>query len=199
MSQQINLYQPIFRTTRKVFSAFTIAQTAGVFIVGLLLIYGYASWHVAGLGEDIAALDAQRTTAMAQLQTLSAQSTPAPRSQLVEDQLREAEIEVAQKERLLVAFQTRRFGETRGFSRHFTALARERLDGLWLTHVIIRDGGIALAGAAEAGELVPRYLARIGRDAAFTGTEFPYLQLTRGDEPSAPVEFSVTTTAEGAE
>lgn len=198
MSQQINLYQPIFRTTRKIFSAVTIAQTAGIFIVGLLLIYGISSWHVARLGNDIAGLDAQRQAAMAQLQSLSVQTVPAPRSRLVEDQLREAEIEVAQKERLLVAFQTRRFGETRGFSRHFTALARERLDGLWLTRVVIRDGGIALAGAAEAGELVPRYLARIGRDSAFAGTEFPYLQLTRGDQRGAPVEFSVTTAAEGA-
>ena len=199
MSQQINLYQPIFRTTRKVFSAVTIAQTAGIFVVGLLLIYGYASWHVASLGDDIAALDAQRTAAMGQLQALSAQSAPAPRSRLVEDQLREAETEVAQKERMLDAFQTRRFGETRGFSRHFAALARERIDGLWLTRVAIRDDGLALAGAAEAGELVPRYLARIGRDSAFTGTEFPYLQLTRGDESAAPVEFSVTTTVESTE
>lgn len=199
MSQQINLYQPIFRTTRKIFSAVTIAQTAGIFVVGLLLIYGYARWHVAALGDDIAALDAQRSAAMAQLQTLSAQSTPAPRSRIVTDQLREAEIEVAQKERLLVAFQTRRFGETRGFSRHFSALARERIDGLWLTRVVIRDGGVSLAGAAEAGELVPRYLARIGRDGAFAGTEFPFLQLTRGDERSAPVEFTVTTSERSVE
>lgn len=199
MSQQINLYQPIFRTTRKIFSAVTIAQTAGIFIIGLLLIYGYASWHVAALGNDIATLDAQRSAAMTQLRALSAQTVPAPRSRLVEDQLREAEIEVAQKERLLVAFKTRRFGETRGFSRHFSALARERLNGLWLTRVVIRDGGVSLAGAAEAGELVPRYLARIGRDGAFAGTEFPYLQLTRGDERGAPVEFTVTTSSGSTE
>ena len=42
MTQQINLYQPIFRTQKKIFSATTIAQAAGLFVVGLLLIYGYA-------------------------------------------------------------------------------------------------------------------------------------------------------------
>ena len=193
MTQQVNLYQPIFRKQRKVFSAITIAQAAGLFIVGLLLIYGYARWQVAALGDDISALETQRNAAMLQLQVLSAQSQPAPRSRLIADQLREAEIEVRQKERLLRAFQTRRVGNMRGFSAHFTALARQQLDGLWLTRIAIRDDGIELVGAAEIGELVPRYLQRLGTEAAFAGTEFARLQLSRGDERDAPVEFEVST------
>ena len=193
MTQQVNLYQPIFRKQRKVFSAITIAQAAGLFVVGLLLIYGYARWQVAALGGDISALETQRNAAMLQLQVLSAQSQPAPRSRLIADQLREAEIEARQKERLLRAFQTRRVGNMRGFSAHFTALARQQLDGLWLTRIAIRDDGIELVGAAELGELVPRYLQRLGSEAAFAGTEFARLQLARGDERDAPVEFEVST------
>ena len=77
MTQQINLYQPIFRKQRKVFSAVTIAQAAGLFVVGLLLIYGYGRWQVAALGADIAALELQRNAAMLQLQVLSARAAPA--------------------------------------------------------------------------------------------------------------------------
>ena len=199
MTQQVNLYQPIFRKQRKVFSAVTIAQAAAVFIVGLLLIYGYGRWQLAALGADIDALELQRNAAMLQLQVLSAQSQPAPRSRLIADQLREAEIEARQKEGLLRAFQTRRVGNMRGFSAHFTALARQQLDGLWLTRVEIRDDGIELVGAAELGELVPRYLQRLGSEAAFAGTEFARLQLSRGDERDAPVEFEVSTSAAVAE
>lgn len=196
MSQQINLYQPIFRKQRKVFSAVTIAQGAGLFVLGMALIYGYARWQVSALGADIAALDAQRHAAMIQLQALSAQAQPT-RSRLIDDQLREAEIETRQKQRLLRAFETRRVGNTRGFAGHFEALARQRIDGVWLTHVEIRDDGVSLAGAAELGELVPRYLARLGQERAFSGTEFARLQLTRGEARGAPIDFEVSTAPTG--
>ena len=193
MSQQINLYQPLFRRQRKLFSAMTIAQAAGLFIAGLALIYAYGSWQVSSLGGEIATLEAQRRVAMTQLQTLSEQTRPTTRSQIVADQLREAERETLQKRRLLVAFQTRRLGNTRGFAAHLEALARQRIDGLWLTRVEVRDGGVALAGETEAGELVPRYLARLGGEPAFRGTEFSRFKLTRGEERGAPVLFDVAT------
>lgn len=199
MTQQINLYQPIFRTQRKIFSAVTIAQAAGVFVVGLLLIYGYARWQVASLGDDIDGLEAQRTASMMQLQALSEQTASRPRSRLIEDQLREAERETIQKQRLLRAFQTRSVGNTRGFSAHFVALARHRIDGLWLTAVQVHDDGFAMRGAAEAGELVPRYLARIGKESAFADTVFAQLQLSRGDDDDSPIEFSATTALERSE
>ena len=80
----------------------------------------------------IEALELQRNAAMLQLQVLSAQARPASRARLIDDQLREAEIEARQKERLLRAFETGRIGNVSGFSAHFTALARQQLDGLWL-------------------------------------------------------------------
>jgi MSHA biogenesis protein MshI len=177
----------------------TIAQAAGVFVVGLLLIYGYARWQVASLGEDIDGLEAQRTASMIQLQALSEQSATRPRSRLIDDQMREAERETLQKQRLLRAFQTRSVGNTRGFSPHFVALARHRIDGLWLTAVEVRDDGIAIRGAAEAGELVPRYLARIGKEPAFADTVFAQLQLSRGDDADSAIEFSATTMVERGE
>jgi Tfp pilus assembly protein PilN len=193
VSQQINLYQPIFRTHKKVFSAVTIVQIAGVFVLGLLLIYGFARWQVGGLEERVASLEAQRTTAMTQLQTLSSQQPTTSRSRLVQDQLREAEIEQQQKQRLLSGFMTRRIGDTGGFSRHLAGLARQRIDGLWLTRVIVRDDGIELAGETDAGELVPRYLARLGQEQAFAGTEFASLRLQRGAGIGTPVSFQVAT------
>ena len=58
MSQQINLYQPIFRRERKVFSAATIAQATLVVAAGLAAIYGYASWKMRGLNREVAMLEA---------------------------------------------------------------------------------------------------------------------------------------------
>lgn len=196
MSQQINLFQPVFRRQRKLFSALTIAQATAIFIAGLVIIYAYGRWQVSSLGDEIAALEIRRVATMTQLQTLAEQAAATPRSQLVADQLREAERETVQKERLLRAFRTRRLGNTRGFAAHFEALARQRIDGLWLTRVEVRDGGITLVGETEAGELVPRYLARLGTEAAFRGTEFARFKLTRGDERGSHVAFDVATSLE---
>lgn len=193
MSQQINLYQPIFRTQHKIFSAVTIAQLTVVFVVGLLLIYGYGVWQLSRLEGQVAALDAHRETAMQQLRTLSTQVRPETRSRMLDDQLREAQSEVNSKERLLTALETRRFGNTTGFSMHFAGLARQRINGLWLTRVEVRDGVVVLDGATEAAELLPRYLARLGQEQAFAGTEFSRLQMARGDGDGAPVRFAVTT------
>ena len=135
---------------------------------------------------------------MVHLQSLTANASP-PRSRLLEQQLAALTLETEQKSRLLQAFETRSFGNTRGFSRHFAGLARQRIDGLWLTRVVVSDSRIALAGATEAGELVPRYLSRLGDERAFAGTEFRRLELTRSDDGQGPVEFVVSTEAKTAE
>lgn len=198
MSQQINLYQPMFRKQKQIFSATTIVEIAGVFVLGLLIIYGFARYQFSALENQIAGLDAQRATAISQLQSLSAQQT-APRSRLLASELGDAETVHRQKLSQIQAFETRRVGNTRGFSAHLSGLARQRVDGLWLTHVLIRDGGIELAGATESGELVPRYLARLGREEAFSGTEFASLELHRGLTEAEPISFMVTTAKEGSE
>ncbi len=198
MSQQINLYQPMFRKQKQIFSATTIVEIAGVFVLGLLIIYGFARYQVSALEDQIAGLEAQRATAMSQLQSLSTQQS-APRSRLLASELADAEAAHQQKQSQMQAFETRRIGNTRGFSPHLSGLARQRVDGLWLTHVLIRDGGVELAGATEAGELLPRYLARLGREQAFAGTEFASLELHRGLTEAEPIAFKVATAPEVSE
>lgn len=198
MSQQINLYQPIFRRQRKIFSAVTIMQAAGLFVVGLLAIYGFARWQVASLESQVESLEAQRDAAMTQLQTLT--GTPqVARSRLLDRQLTSLEQETAQKQRLLAALETRRFGNDAGFSAHLSALARQRVNGLWLTRITLSESAVELAGRTEAGELVPRYLSRLGQETAFAGTDFARIELSRDDERAASVAFTVSTTPGGVE
>lgn len=193
MSQQINLYQPIFRKQKKIFSALTIVQVAGVFVLGLLLIYGFAWSQVRGLQVQVAGLEAQRDATMEQLQRLSAAQSPV-RSRTLERQVSEAQREHDQSRSLMEVFADGRYGGSAGFSGHFTGLARQRIDGLWLTRVRVGSGGeITFEGAAEAPELLPRYIARLGREEAFSGTEFSRLQLARGEDT---VRFAVSTRAE---
>ncbi len=195
MSQQINLYQPIFRKQKKIFSAVTIMQTAAVFAVGLACIYGYASWQMRDLDQTIASLEQRRDHAMMQLQTLTVPASPTTRNGSLEGALRAARTEQQRLAAVMVALEGRTFGDTRGFSGQFVALARQRVNGLWLTRVLIRDGGIELEGAMESARLLPRYLERLGREESFVGTQFAWYELQRGEEPGAPVSFAMSTAA----
>src|SRR5258706_453055 len=57
MYQQINLYQPIFRKQRQIFSATTLAQVLGVVAAALLLLYGYGLLQVRGLEAQVVQLE----------------------------------------------------------------------------------------------------------------------------------------------
>lgn len=196
MSQQINLYQPALRKRRALFSIWLAMQITGVFIIGLAGMYGYEQRQVAVREEQIVVLEQQLRQLVARQQSMSAQQQPVP-SRHLEQQVREAEQELAQKQRLAESLAARPVAAaSTGFSGHLTALARQRLNGLWLTQIIVQDNGsVTLEGAAEEPELVPRYLDRLGREAAFQGTEFVYLNLVRGEEktPAQAVTFTASS------
>jgi Tfp pilus assembly protein PilN len=196
VSQQINLYQPALYKRKAPFSAWMICTIIGVSIVGLTVIYGFARWQIAAQEQQIVLLEQQLQKLVAQRQLLPTQQQPVP-SRSLEQQLHEAEQELEQKQRLAKSLDTRPVAiASAGFSRHLAALARQRLDGLWLTQITVQDNGmVTLEGAAEAPELVPRYLTLLGREAAFSGTEFGYMHLVRTEEASSSpvVKFTVST------
>ena len=72
MSKQINLYSPLFRKQRKVFTATAMVQ-ALVLLAGMLaLFYGYARYHAGGLERQAAEVDRRVKIAMQQLQAVPA-------------------------------------------------------------------------------------------------------------------------------
>ena len=73
--QQINLYQPIFRRQRQIFSALTMAQAVGVFVTALLTIYGYGLWQVRGLEAEALQLEGREKAYSAQLARLDPSSS----------------------------------------------------------------------------------------------------------------------------
>ena len=57
MRQEINLFQPIFRREKKVFSAAAMLQILGVVAVALGVIYAYGQWQLASARAEIVRLD----------------------------------------------------------------------------------------------------------------------------------------------
>jgi predicted RNA-binding Zn ribbon-like protein len=206
VKQQVNLYQPIFRRQRKVFSAVTMLQVAGVVVLGLAMLYGYGRFQAGAVRADLATLAAQRDAAQAQLATLTAELAAQRDTRELTARLQQAEQTLATKRRLLRWLGEQGVDRSDGFSAHVEGLARQHRPGLQLTEVGLAGSGrqIRLAGrTADAAELV-RFLRRLGDEAAFAGVEFRDVRIARDDDPAvasgtAPIGFVVDSQRAEAE
>jgi hypothetical protein len=172
--QQINLYQPIFRKERKIFSSQTVIQVAVIFVVALLLIYSYSLWQTRLLTQQVAALQHQQqesTTRLTQLEHSLPKSSADP--SLVAA-LKKAEAERDLKQQALQVVSERSLGSTAGFDLQLESLARQDVHGLWLTEIHFLEGGeqFTLSGDTQEGRLLPAYLARLAGENTFKGMQF---------------------------
>ena len=131
--QQINLYQDEFRPRREVITSGQVLIGLGVLLVVLVLISFWQGWRNSQLAVGVEALRqtvAAREARVAELQQQVAQRKPDPR--LVET-VQKLERRVEIKRQVLAVLSGRSFGNTDGFVPQLTGLARQRIEGLWLT------------------------------------------------------------------
>jgi Tfp pilus assembly protein PilN len=181
--QQINLYQPIFRKQRQIFSAATMLGTAGIVAAALLVIYAYALWQVSGLEKEAVQLEGREKAYTTQLANLNPDAGGAHRKD-VEAQLKHLNATLVGQQKLIHVLRDRPSSSTQGFSADLAALARRHVDGLWLTGVSINGGtgAIELMGAAVKPDLVPRYLQMLSKESALSGQRFDRLQIERSKD-----------------
>lgn len=192
--QQVNLYQPILRKERKLFSAVALAQTLVFVSVALLTLWGYGYWQVGSLEREVARAELQRQQGGQRLEQLRVLYPARPEDETLARRLAAAEADLQAKQRMLAALSQRSFGNTAGFVPHFEGLARQQLEGLWLTRIEFSRGGVELGlqGKALRPELLPRYLRSLGAEPAFGGTEFQSFVMTRPEQRTG-VEFVLHT------
>jgi hypothetical protein len=62
------------------------------------------------------------------------------------------------------------------------ALARQSVNGVWLTGLTISGNDIGIEGSSVRADLVPRYISLLAGEAAFQGKSFGGLDITSLDE-----------------
>jgi hypothetical protein len=195
MYQQINLYQPIFRKQRQVFSAATLLQAVGVVAVALLGIYGYGLAQVAALEAEVVQLEGREKALATQLARIDP-SLNANRRAEVEEELRRLNATLLDQQRLVEVLREQPLGATKGFSSYLAAFGRQRTPELWLTQFAINggSGAIELAGRSTRPELVPEYMQRMGRETVLAGQQFDRFEIAH-DEVSDELAFHATSRA----
>jgi hypothetical protein len=199
MSQQVNLLAPMFRKQRALFSARVSLAICGLVAAGLTLIYLGTYWRGAALAGEQTRLEAERQTITARLNELAAQFQGKNRSKTLDAQVERLAAERDRKLQALAALSQRELGNTQGFSPHFVGLARQRLNGLWLTRIELTASGtqIALEGVTLSEELIPQYLQKLGTEQVFAGTAFEEARLERKHDGGNQLEFALRTQSGG--
>jgi hypothetical protein len=181
MSQQINLFNPRFRQEKRYLTAPALAIVVGVALAGSVAMAVAAHGRVAVLEDESAALAAQIKEAEARKTAVLAGLVPRQKDAAVERDVASAEQEQRALRGVAEIIEQNRIGDPRGYSAYFQALARVRVNGLWLTGIDIggANADIGLAGRALRAELLPGYLNGLAREPALQGKAFERVEITR--------------------
>ena len=213
MSQQINLFNPVFLQQKKIFSSRTMAGALLLLFVGVAAMNVYGQMRLKTLQGQADAGAAQVAQKQARLASVNLEFAPRQKSAEVEAELLEAERQLAALREVSGVLERGELGNTQGYAEYFRALARQHVDGLWLTGVSITGAGldIGVRGRALDPQRVPGYLNRLTGEPIMRGKAFGSLQITQGapasrlDEggkgvevPAPYVEFSLAAAPGGA-
>lgn len=186
MSQQINLFNPVFLKQRKLFSALAMAQALGVVVLMMAAGAGYAHYKAARMSKDAATMAARLTRAQERLvQTVDKARQP-PLDKAVVDELAREEQKKKDAQRVLAFIQGGALGQSERYTEYFRALSHKSMPALWLTGFVIgNEGDIEIRGRALQPALVPAYLKELRGEPVFAGKSFGAIAMRAGAEPAA--------------
>jgi hypothetical protein len=196
VSQQLNLFNPVFLKQKKYFSARTMARAMGIVLLGFFIIYAVQRLHLAQWQKQLEEANAQFDDTQRQLTQFAAEGKRAP-SKALEDETERLEAQADSQEAVLDGLESGSLGSTQGFSPYFVALARQTLSGVWLTGFTARgeEGPVSIRGRLLRQELLPTYLRMLANEDAMRGRGFTELQITTREEKDAAgpsyVEFNL--------
>ncbi len=203
MSQQINLFNPVFLRQRKYFSVTAMLQALVMIAVGSGVFYVYAAHQVKLLAKQSEETSKRYTAEQLRLTHYSAEFSPQQSSQLLEEELKNAEAKAAAQHELIETLKSGVIGNTTGYSEYMRAFARQTVPGLWLTGFSIAGDAaqMSINGAVLSPELVPAYIQRLSREKVMHGKIFASLQMQQSKVESGKaaryVEFALQSAEAG--
>lgn len=179
MTQQINLFNPIFLRQKKYFSTVTILQALTLVLVGTLSVYAYAVFQTNRLSKEVAEAGKRLDVEKARLAKVNVDFGPREKSKELEAQVKALEQRLKSSEDILGIQAGVASGQDRGFSGYLLAFARQSVNGVWLTSINVGEGGskMVIGGRALRAELVPDYIKRLSKEKAMHGLTFSALDM----------------------
>lgn len=179
MSQQVNLFNPVFNQKKKHLSALRMVQAQGLLLLACLAWAAYLDYRLSHM-EQLALSGQEQVAAQENaLGQANRQSTPRQKSQQLAQEVTEAEIHLQALQQASTLLAGDKFGERRGYSDYFRGFARQLVSGLWLTGLRITGSthDIGIEGQTLQAQLVPQYIERLATEPVFQGKSFSSLEM----------------------
>lgn len=203
MPQQINLYNPAFEAKRALMSL-KGAVAGWVVIAALVVVFaGYQMISLRSVEQQQRELARQAAAAQADAQRLGGEMASRRHDPRITEEVTRLEGEVKGRQEVMNLLRSGGLGDTRGFSDHLKAFARQSFEGVWLTGLSIATAGrdVSIEGRALQAAYVPSYLKRLNGENAMQGHPFSELLIQEpAPDPGAKtpvrpnyVEFKLTT------
>lgn len=191
--QQVNLYQDELRPKKLNYSAAMMAQLSLVLIVVLSVVTGFIYFQLQLQQKQYVLSQQIQKQATADLQKLQTELSLRKKDAVLAKRVVDKTKELSNKKKVLNILSRDEFGNTKGFVEHVSGLARQRINGLWLTQIRIASGGtnVSLQGTTNKPALLPKYLQRLSAEKAFAGTEFESLLMARQEKKKQWLNFSL--------
>lgn len=204
MSQQINLFNPIFMKQKKYFSVTTMLQALGLIVAGAAVFYAYAVYQVNQLAQQSTETTRRYALEQNQLARYLSEYSPQKETQKLEQEVRKLEAQAATQQNIISTLKSGAIGNTAGYSGYLRAFARQVVPGLWLSGFDIEGDGaqISLHGGVLKPSLVPAYIQRLNREKIMHGKSFAALQMQQpkgkdGKAAGRYVEFTLHSAETG--
>lgn len=208
MPQQINLYNPAFEAQRALISL-KGAVAGWVVIAALVAVFaGYQIISLRSVEQQERELARQMAVAQADAQRLGSEVASRRHDPRITEDVTRLEGEVRGRQEVMNMLRSGGLGDTRGFSDHLKAFARQSFEGVWLTRLSIATAGrdVSIEGRALQAAYVPSYLKRLNGENAMQGHPFSELLIQEpAPDPAAKtpvrpnyVEFKLTTKLDAA-
>lgn len=196
MKQQINLYQAEFRQPEIVLSADHIFMGVGGLL--LLIVLGSAGLAVSNMlgGGRLSALKAE----VAALKQANEQMNSRVQNRSVDHKLVADATEASRqlqgrRDILQLVERTEQRRDTVYFSELLAGLARQHVDGMWLSRIEISSNGreMYLEGSTVDAKRVPQFVGNLSREEAYAGREFRKVVIRRNEKNESLMDFVLTT------
>ncbi len=188
MPQQINLCTPLFQTQKRYFSALTMAQALGVFVLLGGALAAYWSWSLqnlsAGYQQSVAANQREIDRLQAAILLNRANAAPADAALVQELQARREELQ--QREQLLDELQRGLLREGQGHAARLQLVAQTIPAQAWVSSLRADADRLELSGYTLEPAALNGWMARLADSPLLQGQQLSVVKVERVGPDAAP-------------
>jgi len=201
MIQQVNLYQEILQQnqSRPLVKRYILGLTVVMLVlIGLSI---FITVDLYSTKNSLQQAKQQLRAAKTRIQLLQVQYPVQQINTLLIQEIKHSQNIIASLSRVIHLLTDKKSDRTQGFSRYFSALARQSIPDIWLTTIYIngKTNTLQLQGSTYIAEKIPVFIQKLHNESVFQGKHFEKLIISQVEEPENQIDFIVSSTTEPLE